>query len=311
MPEQDLQAHALELATTLLEEIELSTTPVSQQVKKAARLARIVGDSAAATWLGFEINGIVNNDVGRRHMARTQRWINAEKHQGWWGPVADAEAAIDVRQRQLEASKVDSFSGDMILPVSNSHRATQVAIAKIIEDQARIVNRVAGLLHEFVSRTYYELTFSAEQRTLFDRARREIDALLAPTSGHSLEQVDSIYRRLSEGDREAVSQAMTTCRRLIDDFANAVYPPRESIERDGQVIELGPNRTKNRIMEFFAENVSSASRRQRVRRALADIYERVSAAVHDEVTVDEARFLFLSTYTLLGEILAAAEAKST
>jgi hypothetical protein len=307
-----MQAHALELAATLLEEIELSSTSVSQQVKKAARLARIVGDTDATSWLRYEINGVPNDEYGRRHMTRTQRWIDREKDQGWWGPIADAEATINARERQLAASQVASFSGDMSLPASNAHRATLAALASIIENQARIVNRVAGLLHDFVAGTYYELTFSAEQRSLFDRARGEIDALLGPVSGNSLEQVDSIYRRLSEGDREAVSQAMTTCRRLIDEFADAVYPPqREAIERDGQTIDVGPNRTKNRINEYFAEKVSSASRRQRVRRSLADVYERVSAAVHDEVTVDEARFLFLTTYTLLGEILTAGPAKSS
>lgn len=308
MPEQDLEQHGLQLAQQLLEEIELSTTPISQQVKKATRLARIVGDHEATQWLTFELGGVPNTEAGRAHMTRTERWSDEEKDLGFWGPVADAEGMIEARRRQLEASKVDSFSGEMLFPVTRQHQGTLSQITNIIETQTRVVNRVSALLHDFASRTYYELAFSAEQRSLFDRARREIDSLLAPTSGRSLEQVDSIYRRLAEGDREAISQAMTTCRRLIDSFADAVYPPSpEPIQREGQMIDVGPNRTQNRINEYFAGKVASGSRRKRIRRALADIYDRVNAAVHNDVTADEARFMFLETYALLGEILAAGE----
>jgi hypothetical protein len=38
------------------------------------------------------------------------------------------------------------------------------------------------------------------------------------------------------------------------------------------------------------------NRRDRLRRTLADLYERCSAGTHVEVTLGEARFIFLQTY---------------
>jgi hypothetical protein len=43
---------------------------------------------------------------------------------------------------------------------------------------------------------------------------------------------------------------------------------------------------------------------------MADIYGRASAGVHDDVTVEEARFIFLQTYVVIGELLSLATERS-
>lgn len=48
---------------------------------------------------------------------------------------------------------------------------------------------------------------------------------------------------------------------------------------------------------------ASSTRRSRLRRRLRDLYERVNAGVHSDVSSQEAEFLFLDTYLLLGEVL--------
>jgi hypothetical protein len=40
---------------------------------------------------------------------------------------------------------------------------------------------------------------------------------------------------------------------------------------------------------------------------LANVYDHVCAGIHDDISVDEARALVLSTYMLLGEIAILAE----
>lgn len=237
-------------------------------------------------------------------MTTTRRWTDVEQGQGWWWPVSDLESDIETRRQQLEASRVESFSGDYLIPVTSSHRKHQGNLANRIQTLERIVNLVRAHVHKFVSETYYELAFSERQRALFENAREEIDRLLAPTVGDALEKIDSIYRRLDEGDPEAVSQAMSTCRRLIDSFADSVYPARDgTVEVAGQELQVGENHTRNRIDAYVAENIDSTSRRKRLRRLLKDIHDRVNAAVHDDVSFTEARFLFLNTYVMLGEIL--------
>lgn len=59
----------------------------------------------------------------------------------------------------------------------------------------------------------------------------------------------------------------------------------------------------NRLQAYTHASGIAKSRRDRLCRTLSDLYERCSAGAHAEVTIDEARFVFLQTYVVLGEIL--------
>ncbi len=50
--------------------------------------------------------------------------------------------------------------------------------------------------------------------------------------------------------------------------------------------------------------IKSGSRRERINKNLGALYDRVSAGVHADVTIDEAQALVLNTYLLLGEIVS-------
>jgi hypothetical protein len=100
-------------------------------------------------------------------------------------------------------------------------------------------------------------------------------------------------------------------RRIIDSFADSIFPPRdETIILGGNEVSLGPNRHLNRINAFVHNGTESKSRRVKIRQNLANLYERVSTGVHSDVTAEEAKALFLNTYLLLGEVLHIAEAQT-
>jgi hypothetical protein len=79
------------------------------------------------------------------------------------------------------------------------------------------------------------------------------------------------------------------------------------IEIGGNQVSLGANKHQNRINAFVHERISSTSRKAKIRQNLSNLYERVSVAVHNEVSAEEARALFLNCYLLLGEILHIAK----
>jgi hypothetical protein len=93
-------------------------------------------------------------------------------------------------------------------------------------------------------------------------------------------------------------------RRVVDAFADAVYPPRDgTVAVGGKVLEVGADKTLNRLEVFLHERCPSESRRKRLLKTLRLLRDRTSAGVHDAVTPDEARALFLQTYVTLGEML--------
>jgi hypothetical protein len=302
----DRQAEALALAGELLADLELKRIDAAAAVLKANRLARLVDDEDMKEWLGYELHGYKASESGKRWMTRMNRWISKDDEKGYVAPLSDYTSMIEANRSQLRSFEGMSFSGDMLIPVTREHRkAINETLAAIIQCE-RIVNAVLAQIHEFAARTYYELLFSDEQASLFSSVQRDIDARLAPMGGRALEKIESVLDRLNAGDPEAVSGAMNTSRRLIDAVANALFEPRDepyriSAERE---ISVASGNTLNRLQAYAHASGASKGRRDRLRRTLGDLYDRVSTGVHDDVTVEEARFIFLQTYVVIGEFLS-------
>ena len=110
--------------------------------------------------------------------------------------------------------------------------------------------------------------------------------------------------RLSEGNKEAVSQALTTVRRIIDNFADSILPPTErTYEIGGNKLSLDASKHINRINVFIHQRVESKSRKDKIRQNITNLYARVSTGVHSDVSIEEAKSLFLNCYLLLCEII--------
>jgi hypothetical protein len=71
---------------------------------------------------------------------------------------------------------------------------------------------------------------------------------------------------------------------------------------EGRGLDCGKDKPRNRLRAYMAANMTSKSRRDRINKNLGELYSKVSAGVHADVDVDEARALVLNTYLFLGEI---------
>ena len=237
-------------------------------------------------------------------MGITGRWTDYEKKQGYWGPLSQQEATIEAYKNQLASMRTPDAGGDYanlaITGVTNSMTAITSAVSRL----SAIRSKVLGHLHSFVSEVYYEKQFESLAESIFDRYKGHVDTLISEHCGAVLEKIPAVMGRLTDGDPESVSQALTTCRRIIESFADSIFPPsEETIELGGNTISLGPGKYQNRINAFVALRTQSSSRRQKIRQNLSNFYERVSSGVHADVSAEEAQSLFLSTYLLLGEVL--------
>ena len=302
---QSRSQHIIELAKELLDDIELNRMSAEHLLLKATRLARWVGSDEIQQWLRLEMIGYNDtNPISLKYMTITGRWVNREKGLGYWGPLAQQEAAIEAEKAKLAAMRTPDSSGEWasvaIANVTSAMRDT----ANLISRLSAIKSRVLAQLHQFVSDAYYGLAFEGLSESIFEKYKAEIDVLIAEACGGVLDQITSIMDRLATGESEAVSQALTTCRRIIESFADSIFPPTEGvIEINGNQLNLGPDKHQNRINAYIHQHTESKTRKKRLRQNLANLFDRVSAGVHDDVTAEEARALFLNTYLLLGEIL--------
>jgi hypothetical protein len=297
--------HILELSRELLDDIELGRLEVNKLLLKCSRLARLAGSDEVQKWISFEMSGYNSSDpISVLYMTKTGRWTDYNKKEGYFGPLAQQEVSIAALNTNLASMKLPNISSEYATVVINNVLAAQNDTASVISSLSGVTSRVMSLLHKFVSEVYYEREFSALAESTFDRYKKDVDALIALYAGDVLSKIPSVVNRLSEKDDEGVSQALTTCRRILEAFADAIFPPTDStIELSGNKLKLDASKHQNRINAYIAGKTESASRRQRLRQNLSNLFDRVSTGVHKDVTIDEAFSLFLNTYLFLGEVL--------
>ncbi|MFD0991038.1 hypothetical protein ACFQ1R_13095 [Mariniflexile jejuense] len=296
--------HILKLATEIMDDIELSRNEAQSILLKTTRLARYVDDSETRAFLKFEMQGYSNSELGKKYMTLTGRWTDKEKELGYWYPLSQVEAKIEVENTKLAQLRIPDTSADtariIVRDIRTNISETAIRIAKL----GGVKSRVISLVHGFVTNVYYERTFDNLAEGIFESYKKDIDLLIAENSGDIIEQIPSVVARLSESDSESISQALTTCRRIIDSFANHIFPPSdETFNIGGNDLSLKENNVLNRINVFIHQNCESTNRRKKLKQNLTNLYSRVSSGVHSDVDYKEAKNLFLNVYLLLGEIL--------
>jgi AbiTii len=298
------QQEALALADELIADIDLSRGSVPKHLLKARRLARLIGDEDAQRWIGYEIEGVPDTFGGNEWMWEAGRWTDRKKDQGYRVPASDLEATRAGAEAARAALAGISLSGDSLIPVMRDHTATIHSYTSEATHMSRILGAVDAQVYRYASDVYAELQFSEIQVSLFEESQTAVDATYAAMAGSALKKIESINDRLGTNDDEAISQAMTTCRRLIDAVADHVFPARdEPYDLNGQKRDVKQNNVLNRINAHVHTVGVAGGRATRLRRSLEDIYGRVSKGVHDDVDGHEARYLFLTTYVTLGEVL--------
>jgi hypothetical protein len=298
-------AHILQLSEELLDDIELNRLSADKLIMKANRLARLSGTEEIRQWLSFELQGYNGSSaVSLKYMTLTGRWADYEKRTGYWGPLAMQESTIETAKAQIEATKITSIGGEWSLGVINNITNRHQQLTTMINRLVSIRSRVIGLIHSFASNIYYERQFADVAGGTFESYKKDVDALIAEKAGDVLVKLPSVTARLRDGDKEAISQALTTCRRILEAFADAIEPPSDdTYELNGNKLSLDHSKHQNRINVYIAKRTDSSSRRMRLRQNLSNLFDRVSTGVHKDVTTEEAFSLFLNVYLFLGETL--------
>ena len=305
MNPQSESEHILELSRELLDDIELGRLEADKLLLKCSRLARLAGSEEVKFWIKHEMEGY--NSTGSfslLYMGKTGRWINRDEKKGYWNSLAMIEASIETEKARLVGNKLGNTSGAMNIGIINAVNKAQQSISAKIVTMSGIRSRVLGMLHTFVGGVFYERQFAKVAENTFERYKKDVDALIAEKAGEVLNKIPSVIARLQEGEEEGISQALTTCRRIIETFADSVYPPTsDTITLGGNPLSLDASKPKNRLNAYISERTASTGRRDKLRQNLSNLFDRVSAGVHSDVTGEEAFSLFLNVYLFLGEVL--------
>ena len=108
------------------------------------------------------------------------------------------------------------------------------------------------------------------------------------------------------------ANAVHSCRRILLDLADALYPPRdESVNINGKSIKVGAENYINRLVQFIESKKDSkafssivGSDLSSIGERLDSIYNATNKGTHGEVSKDEASRYIVHTYFLISDIIS-------
>ena len=336
-PTTDALKEALTLSSEILRNIELSEIPLTNIALKASRLARLLNDYDVQTIMEYEAGGYPSKrggippDVWRlmKMAGRTYETKDSKteetKEYGWTQPITAWEQEVKTAEKEFEAAQdpdisISSANPYQMVSPPISHSLEREAIRSKVGLASRRLAERRALIHSYVLRKHYELKFSGIADDIFSRIREQVDTGIGKTIPKSVHKLSAIHGNLRSENAEDWSNAVHSCRRILQDLADAVFPPQKedrikTIKGKKKTIELGKEQYVNRLIAFIEDHSSSHRFKHLVGSHLSFIGERLDSIVqaaqkgtHDEiVSPQEADRYVIYTYMIIGDILALLE----
>ena len=311
---------AVSLSADILEDIELSKTDLTRVVLKTLRLARLLNDYEAEKIFRWESSGYPIGDSG----VTREVWSAAEKAgRTYYSESQDSET----RQQTMYTEPIETLSsrlefGKMTIEAAGNPRERSRAVRAAAQASERLSHR-RTFIYDYASRKHYELKFSNLIGDIFGQIRSSIDSSIGDVMPDAARKLSSVSDNLNSDNPEDWANAAHSCRRLLQELADAVFPPQSEKrirERDGKNIQisLGPDQYINRIVAFIEDSSKSdsynaivGSHLRYMGERLDSIFSAAQKGSHSTVTKREAERCVAYTYLLVGDILSLNEDSTT
>lgn len=165
--------------------------------------------------------------------------------------------------------------------------------------------------HRKASRIYNTTKFKEVPRTSFDFLKNAVDDKLLDLNPEAAEQLMIAFKTISSDKPEEWSQALTTCRRLIEKVADSVFPARAE-DYNGR--KVGQSQYINRIWAFMDSTIESQSNKELARyhveylgKYIESTNKLTNKGVHSELNKVEAIKTVFHVYLMLADLLGYLE----
>lgn len=314
-----LNDELLRLVRDALDEID--KVIVAATARRTARIASMLSETELAVRLGLELkpgggHPPTNAAETRRLMAVPSTWGDIA------GPAERAMEAYMAHRTERESGLILAHGLeeiDMWLEISAREEfATKDWLAKDIQMRA-VRERVRHSCFTALCDWERRLSYANTNEQVFDRFRADVDRLLSDGAPQLLDQFNAVYRRLRDvagnpetDGSEELSQAVTSCRRILKSVADHLLPGQPRAETgDGHALDDSAYR--NRVFEYVKQHQASRSGAEVVTAAFGGLVERfnsidqlASKGVHARVALPEAELCAIHTYIVAGELLRTA-----
>lgn len=300
----------LKLAEEILKNIELDEISLSSVVMKCSRLARLSDNLTVMRALQYELSGYPR-DKNRNILPEAwlmgdalDRVFTDKNKEGKYTQfmftetIPELESSLEAFKKQLETSSAPlerSFLPDSIKKVSWK------------------IGKLKAAYYRYALEVYHRLKFGAITEEIFDRYRKKVDLILQEICPEALKKFVSVYDNLKTQEEENWANAVHSCRRILKDVANSLYPPseKEVTTTSGKKVKLDEEHYVLRLIEFIKSKSESETFAKVVGSTLDHIGNRIESAyksttkgTHAKIEKEEAERYVIYSYLLIGDILS-------
>ena len=304
------------LSEEILKNFELSELPVSKIILKCLRLCRLLNDEDGILLFTYESSGYpetednhLTSDAWRIAKIAGRRFFEKEgegknEHSVEYAKIqllAEYEEIIDAAKIRLASAKdpdislVSANPNQFIsAPIGNGSERRNVSVS--IRESQKWIQKITGNLYNYILGIYNNLTYGNIVEDTFTESRLLVNKKLEKICPNAIRKFVAVYDNMDSENSEDWANAVHSCRRILLDLADALYPPRdESVNINGKSIKVGAENYINRLVQFIESKKDSkafssivGSDLSSIGERLDSIYNATNKGTHGEVSKDEA-----------------------
>lgn len=340
----------LKLLEEAISTLESGEQKLSVVIRKCIRIARLRSDFYNLLWLEKEMIGMTNEYERARvigeispHFTKDQfdklnkyfleMWMKerpALQLDNSFQPIeTDLIIGKGVSELEIDLEGLFNTYQSAVTPqgmhpfdtayFDNQNFYLRMSTQRQIDHYKSILERIKNRVYDFLSQTERQIIYGQIHTDIFEQNRQYVELRLAQLCPEALSKFTTAYRRSKENDPESWAQALTSCRRLLKDLADTLYPPTEEpvIGADGKSRILTDDQFKNRLWQYVFEQTGRSTSSDLLLASVQDLgnrinrlYDLTSKGVHAEVSDFEVNQCLIQTYILVGDILRITDKQS-
>jgi hypothetical protein len=338
----------LEVSDDILNCIENSSISFEQVLLKCKKLARMRDDFDALKWFTIELSGYGNDisvsgisveekekfaGLSGRFTTTTDPDTKEDVHKYWTASVSEIESNIQTNLINLQNTvpptnftpvvTKHSYESYYTGPTTNEHvvekyqdvlnnvQTKRGQLTRSITQSQSLLSKIKDNVYNYVLRINLQLRFENTTESIFQTTKTTVDKKLDSICPEAMKKFIAAYNRLSSDDREEWSQAMSSCRNVLKEFADFVFPAQKEKYKNssGESLAVTDDKYKNRLIAFIDQN-TSGDKGKFTKARLNDLISRVhilndllSKGTHVGLDLQDVNICVIDTYMLIGSLL--------
>ncbi len=315
---------------------------------KIKKLARLRDDFETLTWINLEIMGYKDPSIipdfppeanlvtfarksGR--MVHNKDDNGRESEQFWVPSISEIEMFISNAKASMETVQIPSNYTPAIAKFSNGGSLVQENFRNVLDKLATqkknysdtislyssLLSKIRNMFYSYVLNVYYQVAFDNITETIFQKTQKSINEKLQKINPSITKKLVAAYNRVNSDNEEELSQAMSSCRNALKEFADTVFPAREGVfkRKDGSEMIVSDDKYKNRLIAFIEEHESKTNKEYLIARSndlitrIHSLNDILSKGTHVGLDANFINICIIDTFLVIGGMLDYFEDEQT